>query len=696
MNHSLLGGSISQARSAHRPLSSASFKDTNFIGSFCSLPQPSAHRRHTRNEEDEDDFPLYKNNSSLLFYSGSGPSESTLKRSTSLRTAASGPQQIVRPLSSLFLQGGSRKVARKHHHTNCPHRRSVSASGLRPGYQQETANSIRRSKDRLREASDISSSTSTLNSVRNLSRTPSIRRSRGAGSRSFSSSVNHRIMGNTAATAQFRDLEQYDEQVESLNNNIHQSQFKYENERNNNSIRTSGYDRPPSRKKSSEDVYRLTNFQRHGSFHVGSNNANSSSGIQGCFRKADESAKQTNNASNSTLLRSMSFRNNVNKTYKSEATFPAPPRRISNTSVGISSILFGDENQENKDKACRNLNSKSATLKPIRRPSNSSRPQNYVNSLAYQILPNHVANKDKPPTYGGTSTGSSGCSSSSTSPNQRSHPMSFNSGSVNSLMMSSPNIAKKRIPVADDADGHLAYLPGDIIMDRYEVVSNLGEGTFGKVAKAKDLEKGTHVALKVIKNIHKYREAARLEINVLKTLNAKEPSAGRNLCVRMYDSFNYYGHMCLTFEVLGESVFDFLKSNGYYPYPLHQVRHIAYQLCHAVLFMHQNKVTHTDLKPENVLFVVPGDWTVEFLGPGKKPIRRMRDSRVKLIDFGSATFEWEHHSSVVSTRHYRAPEVILELGWSHPCDVWSIGCIIFELYNVSLCFWHLTFSIYFK
>ena len=34
-------------------------------------------------------------------------------------------------------------------------------------------------------------------------------------------------------------------------------------------------------------------------------------------------------------------------------------------------------------------------------------------------------------------------------------------------------------------------------------------------------------------------------------------------------------------------------------------------------------------------------------------------------------------------RHYRAPEVILELGWSHACDVWSIGCIMFELYHVS-------------
>ena len=38
---------------------------------------------------------------------------------------------------------------------------------------------------------------------------------------------------------------------------------------------------------------------------------------------------------------------------------------------------------------------------------------------------------------------------------------------------------------------------------------------------------------------------------------------GKHLCVRMFDCFNYFGHMCLTFEILGESVFDFLKGNGY-------------------------------------------------------------------------------------------------------------------------------------
>ena len=55
------------------------------------------------------------------------------------------------------------------------------------------------------------------------------------------------------------------------------------------------------------------------------------------------------------------------------------------------------------------------------------------------------------------------------------------------------------------------------------------------------------------------------------------------------------------------------------------------------------------------------------------------NSNIKVIDFGSATFKDQYHSSVVSTRHYRAPEVILGLGWSFPCDMWSVGCILVEL-----------------
>ncbi|XP_060084793.1 uncharacterized protein LOC132564128 [Ylistrum balloti] len=234
--------------------------------------------------------------------------------------------------------------------------------------------------------------------------------------------------------------------------------------------------------------------------------------------------------------------------------------------------------------------------------------------------------------------------------------------------------------VVDDEEGHLIYQPGDVLQARYEIVSTLGEGTFGKVVEVKDMQRnGERLALKIIKNIEKYREAAKLEINVLEKLRAKDPN-GQYLCVNTIEWFDYHGHVCIAFEMLGLSVFDFLKDNHYIPYPVEHVRHMAYQLCYAVNFLHENQLTHTDLKPENILFV-NSDADVTFNARKKRDEFTVKNTDIRLIDFGSATFDHEHHSTIVSTRHYRAPEVILELGWSQPCDVWSVGCIIFELYT---------------
>lgn len=80
-------------------------------------------------------------------------------------------------------------------------------------------------------------------------------------------------------------------------------------------------------------------------------------------------------------------------------------------------------------------------------------------------------------------------------------------------------------------------------------------------------------------------------------------------------------------------------------------------------------MVHTDLKPENILLVNPPDEQL------------LKSTDIRLIDFGSATFEKDYHSAVVSTRHYRAPEIILGLGWSYPCDLWSIGCILVEFFT---------------
>lgn len=212
-----------------------------------------------------------------------------------------------------------------------------------------------------------------------------------------------------------------------------------------------------------------------------------------------------------------------------------------------------------------------------------------------------------------------------------------------------------------------------------EIGSLLGEGTFGKVLDCLDRKTNSYVAVKVIKNVEKYREAAKLEIKALEKIQQKD-RGGRSLCIVLLDWFNYHGHMCLVFEKMGLSVFDFMKDNSYEPYPMEQVRHISYQLVVAVKFLHDMKMSHTDLKPENMLFV-SSDCDVTYNSRSKRDERIVKSSDMRLIDFGSATFDHEHHSTVVSTRHYRAPEVILELGWSQPCDVWSIGCIMFELYS---------------
>ncbi|XP_014211066.1 probable dual specificity protein kinase madd-3 isoform X1 [Copidosoma floridanum] len=239
-------------------------------------------------------------------------------------------------------------------------------------------------------------------------------------------------------------------------------------------------------------------------------------------------------------------------------------------------------------------------------------------------------------------------------------------------------ISPRAPSVEDDDDGHLIYQSGDVLTNRYKILATLGEGTFGKVVKVKDLLMDHIMALKIIKNVEKYREAARLEINALEKIAGKDPE-GKNLCVKMLDWFNYHGHMCIAFEMLGLSVFDFLRDNNFQPYPIEHVRHIGYQLCYAVKFLHDNKLTHTDLKPENILFV-DSEYDTVYNSKKRKEVRKVKRTDIRLIDFGSATFDNEHHSTIVSTRHYRAPEVILELGWAQPCDVWSIGCILFELY----------------
>ena len=219
---------------------------------------------------------------------------------------------------------------------------------------------------------------------------------------------------------------------------------------------------------------------------------------------------------------------------------------------------------------------------------------------------------------------------------------------------------------------------GESLTPRYKILSKLGEGTFGRVLECADRETKRRVAIKIIRNVPKYRDAAMMEIEALGALARKDPK-GAMRCVQLLRWFEYRGHVCMVFECLGLSLFDFLHKNRYRPFPLQTVRAFGRQLLEAVAFMHSLELTHTDLKPENVLLTNPSYSKVACPYGSKSSYRIPKSNTIKLIDFGSATFERQHHSRVVSTRHYRAPEVILGLGWSYPCDAWSIGCILVEL-----------------
>lgn len=228
------------------------------------------------------------------------------------------------------------------------------------------------------------------------------------------------------------------------------------------------------------------------------------------------------------------------------------------------------------------------------------------------------------------------------------------------------------------------------------------------MVEAYDKHRKARCAVKIIRSIQKYRDASRIELRVLSTL-ASNDKANRNKCIHLRDCFDFRNHICIVTDLLGQSVFDFLKGNGFVPFPSSQIQAFARQLFTSVackssrrvtvqepginkaLVLHDLNLIHTDLKPENILLVSSNYQTFTYnrtipssshANPRNARQRRvLLDSEIRLIDFGSATFDDEYHSSVVSTRHYRAPEIILNLGWSFPCDIWSIGCILVEFFT---------------
>ncbi|GAB0490887.1 hypothetical protein MMPV_002127 [Pyropia vietnamensis] len=152
---------------------------------------------------------------------------------------------------------------------------------------------------------------------------------------------------------------------------------------------------------------------------------------------------------------------------------------------------------------------------------------------------------------------------------------------------------------------------------RYRVLQKLGWGHFSTVWLCLDIEMSRYCAVKVQKSAPHYAEAAKDEIRLLNDLRANLPSVtgfevpGAQAAppvVELLDSFEHEGpngrHVCLAFELLGKSLLSLVKRFNYRGVPIPLIKVIARQILEGLDYSHSVcGIIHTDIKPENVLFV---------------------------------------------------------------------------------------------
>jgi len=222
----------------------------------------------------------------------------------------------------------------------------------------------------------------------------------------------------------------------------------------------------------------------------------------------------------------------------------------------------------------------------------------------------------------------------------------------------------------------------------------------------------------VIRPVERYIHSAKIEADIIIDIMKKEcEHNNRSRCVKLEEYFYFsdkkYDYIVLVFEKLGKSLYEFIKQNNYRGYPIVFIQAFAKQMFEGIGFLHEKmKLTHTDLKPENLLLIdnkydiikkrecfpknvlkkesknkksspSTGSYTNESNDKYYLPI----SNEIRIIDFGGATYEDESHTEIINTRQYRAPEVILgSCQWNEKSDIWSMACILIELYSGELFF----------
>ena len=194
-------------------------------------------------------------------------------------------------------------------------------------------------------------------------------------------------------------------------------------------------------------------------------------------------------------------------------------------------------------------------------------------------------------------------------------------------------------------------------MLQFDKLENIGDGAFGVVMKCRNKETGELVAIKKMKQkFATFDECCQLkEIKSLRKI--KHPNV-----MRLLQFFREDEHLYMVFELLHGSLYKSMRDNGG-PFTEAQVRNVTKQILQGVAFVHKEGFFHRDLKPENLLW---------------------KDDTIKIADFGLAREirSKPPYTEYVSTRWYRAPEIVLRSPfYNSPVDIWATGCIMAEMFT---------------
>ena len=274
-------------------------------------------------------------------------------------------------------------------------------------------------------------------------------------------------------------------------------------------------------------------------------------------------------------------------------------------------------------------------------------------------------------------------------------PKSFKK--LNSISLNSNSDYKNTDSSFSGTEEYFPYQIGDVIENKYKIINRISDGTFGRVLKIQDIQSKEFYALKILVDKDAIMKWWNYEKSFIDEID-KNDKENKSHCVKIKEDINfekdgkkYYGFI---FELLGLNIYEFTKMNYFMGFNIVQIQQIAKQLLEGIDFIHKINIIHTDLKPENILFV-NSDFERIIRFPRNIPnfkrnnllYNNIKNTDIKIIDFGSAIKEEKNAYGIVNTRQYRAPEVILQCcPINNKSDIWSIGCILYELYTGELLF----------